>query len=305
MVVGLVIFVFSDHLFQTKETEIVPEASIPLKPRKPKKNVQQGTQQPTENSSATKPVQESSQPQQPELPVTPPTDTSPDSSVTPTDPAQEPVAGPKTDPGNGQITEPTVEPVIGDPSAKSEAPQVTTSPETPVAETPVAETPVAETPVAETPVAETPVAETPVAETPDQGTKDKTEETGPTISLKPDSDTVDVNQPPAEDDTITDQILSDLQKQARSSRPIEEKKEYVSPPDYEYRGRGLVYNCKGKHWACVDGPSYKTCEDNSSSVKYLKKTTECYPYNIYETVKGCESMQNRMVSSSAKTNFCN
>jgi hypothetical protein len=126
----------------------------------------------------------------------------------------------------------------------------------------------------------------------------------PNTSLTSSPDTADGNEPTAENNTITDQILSDLEKQAKSSRPVEEKKEYISPPDYEYRGRGLVYNCKGKHWACVDGPSYKTCEDNSSSVKYLKKTTECYPYNIYETIKGCESMQNRMVSSSVKTSFC-
>jgi hypothetical protein len=106
------------------------------------------------------------------------------------------------------------------------------------------------------------------------------------------------------DETITDQILEDLEKQAKETLPVAQKKEYVSPPDYEYQGRGLVYNCQGKHWACVDAPSYKICEDNASSVKYLKKKTECHPYNVYETPKGCESMQNRMVSSSYKTEFC-
>jgi len=79
---------------------------------------------------------------------------------------------------------------------------------------------------------------------------------------------------------------------------------YTNPPDYEYRGRGLVYNCAGKHWACVDGASYKTCEDNFSSTTYLKKNIECYPFNVYESVRGCESMQNRVVSSNAKTDFC-
>lgn len=107
------------------------------------------------------------------------------------------------------------------------------------------------------------------------------------------------------DENLTDQILQDLEKQAKTNKPAQQKTQYVAPPDYEYRGRALVYNCVGKHWACVDGPSYKTCEDNSSSVQYLKKKTECHPFNIYETVRGCEIMQNRMVSSTAKTNFCN
>lgn len=110
---------------------------------------------------------------------------------------------------------------------------------------------------------------------------------------------------PKSDENLTDQILQDLEKQAKKDQVKEQKKEYVSPPDYEYRGRGLVYNCKGKHWACIDAPSYKTCEDNASSVKYLNKKTECHPFNVYETPRGCENMQNRMVSSSAKTSFCN
>lgn len=107
------------------------------------------------------------------------------------------------------------------------------------------------------------------------------------------------------DENITDQILLDLEKQAKDSKPAEQITQYVAPPDYEYKGRGLVYNCTGKHWACVDGPSYKACEDNNASVKYLNKKVECHPYNIYETDRGCEIMQNRLVSSSANTDFCN
>lgn len=106
------------------------------------------------------------------------------------------------------------------------------------------------------------------------------------------------------DDTITDKILEDLEKQAKDSQPPVVK-QYVSPPDYEYKGRGLVYNCKGKHWACVDGPSYKLCEDNNSSTKFLKMTIECHPANVYQTTRDCENVQNRNVSSNAKTDFCN
>lgn len=123
-----------------------------------------------------------------------------------------------------------------------------------------------------------------------------------------DSTVGDISAPDPEgstsSDDFTDQILQDLEKQAK---PTEEKKtitSYVAPPDYEYQGRGLVYNCRGKHWACVDAPSYKICEDNAASVKHLGKSTECYPFNVYETTRGCEITQNRMVSSSAKTNFC-
>jgi hypothetical protein len=108
------------------------------------------------------------------------------------------------------------------------------------------------------------------------------------------------------EDNLTEQILKDLENQAQGKEKAKAavKTEYVSPPNYENVGRGLVYNCTGKHWACIDGPSYKSCEENASSNKFLTKKTECYPFNVYETQSGCEKMQNRMVSSSAKTEFC-
>lgn len=167
-------------------------------------------------------------------------------------------------------------------------------------ETPTTESPVITEPVITEPVITDPIAtesETPTTETPSVDV------------ATPSSDSVDsidgtVTTDPVNSESITDQILEDLEKQVETKKPVEIKKEYVSPPDYEYLGRGLVYNCAGKHWACVDAPSYKTCEDNSSSVKYLNKKIECHPYNVYETAKGCQNVQNRMVSSSAKTNFC-
>ncbi len=125
------------------------------------------------------------------------------------------------------------------------------------------------------------------------------------MEAAPSEDTVDGTiTEPSDNESMTDKILEDLEKQVKKEQPKESKKEYVAPPDYEYRGRGMVYNCSGKHWACVDGPSYKSCEDNYSSSKYLKKPIECYPFNVYDNQKGCEAMQNRLVSSNAKTDFC-
>lgn len=182
---------------------------------------------------------------------------------------------------------------------------VTSTDSTVPAET-LPETPV-ETMPETTPETVTTTPETPT-ETPTETTMEPTDpmvgaET-PSSDFSPSVDSID-GETPTSDDNLTDQILQDLEKQAKSSEITETKKEYVSPPDYEYRGRGLVYNCTGKHWACVDAPSYKTCEENASSTKFLNKPSECYPFNVYESPKGCELMQNRMVSSSAKTEFCN
>ena len=145
--------------------------------------------------------------------------------------------------------------------------------------------------------------------TPDMTTTapDTTTTTPDTVMTQPDNGTVDsvtgddTTQSP---DNLTEQILKDLEDQATTTEKKTVRTDYVTPPNYENVGRGLVYNCSGQHWACVDAPSYKVCEDNSSSTKFLKKKAECYPFNVYETQSGCEKMQNRMVSSSAKTEFC-
>lgn len=102
---------------------------------------------------------------------------------------------------------------------------------------------------------------------------------------------------------LTEKILQDLENQTKT-KVSETPAQYVAPPDYEYTGRGLVYNCKALHWACVDGPSYKTCEDNFNFQKSKSAKPECYPFNVYENSRGCANMQNRMVSAGSKTEFC-
>jgi hypothetical protein len=120
----------------------------------------------------------------------------------------------------------------------------------------------------------------------------------------PSSDIVDDTIIPSENVDFNDTVLKDLESQVNTTEVEIEQKEYVAPPDYEYLGRGLVYNCVGKHWACIDGASYKICKTNLAGNKYLKKNVECYPVNVYETQEGCEIVQNRMITSNEKTNFC-
>jgi hypothetical protein len=193
-------------------------------------------------------------------------------------------------------TEPVVDPVI-----PGETPTTDTTTETPPVDTTTTIPDLTPTEPTEPVVTETPTTD-PVVTDPVV--------TEPTTENPPiDTATVDTIDPDTTaqtpDENMTDKILEDLEKQVKESTPRPAVTTYTAPPDYEYRGRGLVYNCVGKHWACIDGPSYRVCEDNSSSTKFLKRRNECYPFNVYQTQNGCEKTQNRMVSSGAKTNFCN
>jgi hypothetical protein len=251
-----------------EEDTAVPEVAVKLKPRK-------------------KPVKP-----KPKTEETSPDSTSTAATTAPTE------GGGSASPSTGNLPG---EQASGDAGAAPES----TSPDSAVTEATSTET----LPVSEAGTTDTTATSTPSIDlSSDEPVSGETPSTDTSVMSTPSSDSIDsvdgTVTTETNPDSITDQILEDLEKQVETKKPVQIKKEYVSPPDYEYFGRGLVYNCAGKHWACVDAPSYKTCEDNSSSVKYLNKKTECHPYNVYETAKGCQNVQNRMVSSSAKTNFC-
>jgi len=83
------------------------------------------------------------------------------------------------------------------------------------------------------------------------------------------------------------------------------KLEYVEPPNYEQFGRGLVYNCKGKHWACVDKAAFLSCKQNQKWSDENQKGYECKTSNIYATDKDCRVMQVHNINTIQDTSFCN
>lgn len=80
--------------------------------------------------------------------------------------------------------------------------------------------------------------------------------------------------------------------------------EYIAPPKYESLGRGLVYNCKGKHWACVDKESYQVCYKNMKFNSENAKPSECITQNVYANEEDCNTIQRYNVSTSVATSFC-
>ncbi len=109
---------------------------------------------------------------------------------------------------------------------------------------------------------------------------------------------------PGED--MTEKILEDLEKKVKDELAAQTPaaSEYVGPPNYDNTGRGLVYNCLGKHWACVDGGSYRVCQQNFSALKTANRPKECWPDSVYESSAACVWVQKQKVSGSAKTEFC-
>lgn len=79
---------------------------------------------------------------------------------------------------------------------------------------------------------------------------------------------------------------------------------YIEPPNYLRSGRGLVYNCKENHWACVDKFSYFTCFENQKWNEENSQSSECVTRDVYASASDCAAIQKFYVNKPEPTDFC-
>jgi len=154
------------------------------------------------------------------------------------------------------------------------------------------------------PVVEAPKEETPAKPVEAPAVEEPKQMDTPTIA-----DTTESSKP-AEDSGLDIQLGEETAPKAEEkpaidmASKIEKKLEYVAPPNYERSGRGLIYNCVGKHWACVDKFSYLTCKENTKWSGQNAKKPECVIKNVYASVEDCSIIQKHYIESSEATGFC-
>ena len=106
---------------------------------------------------------------------------------------------------------------------------------------------------------------------------------------------------------MTKKLLENLQvklKEERGEQKLVEQIRPIGAPSYESPGSGLVYNCKGGHWACIDSDEYKKCRQNYSWNKSEVIPIECYPMAFLETDFDCGTVQQEKVNSVPDLKFC-
>tara|TARA_Y100000780_G_scaffold232594_1_gene268509 strand:+ start:179033 stop:180271 length:1239 start_codon:yes stop_codon:yes gene_type:complete len=109
------------------------------------------------------------------------------------------------------------------------------------------------------------------------------------------------------EDQITTSILRELEKEAKKKKDLIINNKRVEPteaPSYLTVGRGLVYNCVDKHWACVDTASFKQCGDNYAWRLKNSEAVQCYPNEFYDSDMDCASMQQYKIDMTVDTDFC-
>lgn len=99
-----------------------------------------------------------------------------------------------------------------------------------------------------------------------------------------------------------DKIIEE-QKQLVKKEEIKQE-DYQPMPDFEVWGRGLVYNCKGRHWACVNREAYFQCKKNENWNFVRDMKTECKTVNVYSTFKDCRTIQLYNINQAVTTDFC-
>lgn len=79
---------------------------------------------------------------------------------------------------------------------------------------------------------------------------------------------------------------------------------YTEPPPYDLLGRGLVYNCREKYWACTSKSAYIMCNKNMKWNQAHGKPAECVVKNVYASDEDCEAVQKYNISTNESTGFC-
>lgn len=87
-------------------------------------------------------------------------------------------------------------------------------------------------------------------------------------------------------------------------RENQEIDKYHPPPDYQEDGKGLVYNCKGGHWACVAKMSYFKCSRNQKWAIKNGKEKECVTFEVYKNDRQCRSVHQHYVHVGQNNTEC-
>jgi len=124
--------------------------------------------------------------------------------------------------------------------------------------------------------------------------------------LAPDKvDTPNISQLSKEDDTASEEKsdakkktgLNPLLEAVEKMEKLPNKTPNIPPPIYTVSGRGLVYNCVGKHWACLDKKGHEQCQGHNKWAKENREITKCVPFDVYLSREDCSEAQIQKINT--------
>ena len=71
------------------------------------------------------------------------------------------------------------------------------------------------------------------------------------------------------------------------------------------RGANLIYDCKKRHFACVNNDNFEVCkEEREESFRLNKTVLACAPLKTYKDIGECEKEQKELVAKVPSKKFC-
>jgi len=71
------------------------------------------------------------------------------------------------------------------------------------------------------------------------------------------------------------------------------------------RGKNLIYDCRKRHFACVNKDNFDRCKDErKESFRLNKSVLDCAPLKSYEEIGDCEDEQKKLVEKIPSKKFC-
>ena len=80
-------------------------------------------------------------------------------------------------------------------------------------------------------------------------------------------------------------------KRKPTPAPVKTKEAFTGKIDYLSSGGGLVYNCRGRHWACVSSRVYENCD---------KSNGRCMIKRKFDSIKSCQRDQLLSINANRK-----
>lgn len=141
----------------------------------------------------------------------------------------------------------------------------------------------------------TPILTTPTIEVTEPEVSNVSLGEDPTTSMTP----TPITPPPV---VNLEEIQKTLEKTVVTPPPTARAE--AAPPDYSNHGRGLVYNCREKHWACVNRMAYFQCQDNMLWAQEQAQKADCVTKQIYATDEDCHRAEQSEINAITEIKEC-
>lgn len=84
----------------------------------------------------------------------------------------------------------------------------------------------------------------------------------------------------------------------------EKQQEWIMSWKYR-RGANLIYDCRKRHFACVNNDNFERCkEERAESFRLNRSVLSCAPLKTFEYIGSCEDEQKKLVDKIPNKKFC-